>query len=871
MTDSATRKWPLGRHLGFLTSPLFLATVAVAGVMFVGGLTLWNGRVDAEREALVYVENHAQIVEEHARQAVREVVQPLAMSVGFLESLDLIEGRPQLDTFASRIASSSPRIDRFAIYDAYGQVIAGNGDDILSPSETNFGPETANRGNRFVVSANSRFVLIDLPYFGSNGNPGGIVRAGIAKQYFEDFYKTINIREGSDVGIALPGGAGLVRQGMLYSDADMPAPTVQLGGDQEVHAMLVSVGGVDRFEAYRRLPDIPILVFSALDASAVFAPWWRNLRLFVIIVGLIAVPLLVLGRLILRTQRRQRWLATIVESSGEAILSRTRDGHIASWNRGAERLFGYSAKEILGRHISVLWRTDEATKLTQEAERLNAGSHHYSESTVRVRRDGSEVSVAITGAPILDGANRIIGAAITARDISEEKEVEERLYRLAYLDSLVDLPNRALLEEKLAEAVKSSVENDTLMAFHYIDLDHFKDVNDSFGHQVGDKMLRSVARRVTEVTPNNDVVGRLGGDEFGIIQSAIDDDGDATHLAERLLERIAAPFRIEGRQIGAGASIGTALIDLEEARSIEPIEAARNLLQRAEIALYEAKTGGRRQHSYYADHHGDRIRRKMEIQEALTRAVREGGLELHYQPQVDLGTGKIFGAEALVRWTDAKIGQQSPSEFIKIAEQSGLIVELGAWVLRQACATAVAWPDRKFRVSVNVSAEQLRRGGFFDLIRDTLNETGLPPERLELELTESALFQNSEDVTSLLWALRALGVRLAVDDFGTGYSTLSYFKDFPVDKLKVDRSFLEGLSSGSRALSIVRAAAAMAEGLNLDLVAEGVETELQRDLLRQVGVPRGQGYIFSRPVPSEELVQQASEGAKIVHLGARSE
>ncbi len=679
MTNSATRKRPLARHLGFITSPLFLAAIAVAGVTFLGGLTLWNDRVEAEREALVYVENHAQIVEEHARQAVREVVQSLAVSVGFLESLDLNEGRPQLDAFVSRIGASSPRIDRFAIYDAYGQVIAGDGDDILSPSETNFGPETADRGNRFVVSANDRFVLIDLPYFGSNSSPGGIVRAGIAKRYFEDFYETINIREGSDVGIALPGGDVLVRHGMLYPDVDMPAPTVQLGGDQEVHAMLVSVGGVDRFEAYRRLPDIPILIFSALDASAVFAPWWQNLRLFVIIIGLIAVPLLVLGRLILRTQRRQRWLATIVESSGEAILSRTRDGHIASWNRGAERLFGYSAKEILGRHISVLWRTDEATKLAQEAERLNdQGTHHYSENTVRVRQDGTEVSVAITGAPILDGANQIIGAAITARNISKEREVEERLYRLAYLDALVGLPNRALLEEKLAEAVESSVENDTLMAFHYLDLDHFKDVNDSFGHQVGDTLLKSVARRVTEVTRKKDIVGRLGGDEFGIIQSAIDDDGDATHLAERLLERIAAPFRIQGRQIGAGASIGTVLIDLDEARSIEPIEAARSLLQRAEIALYEAKTGGRHQHSYYADHHGDRVQRKMEIQEALTRAVREGGLDLHYQPQVDLGTGEIFGAEALVRWTDPKIGQQSPGEFIKIAEQSGLIVELGA-------------------------------------------------------------------------------------------------------------------------------------------------------------------------------------------------
>jgi len=865
MTESPNRKRLFSRHAGLLSSPLLLAMIAVAGVAFVGGLTLWNGRAEAERDALVYVENHAQIVEEHARQAVREVVETLSVAVGFLESVDLTKDDPQLESFVARIGASSPRVDRFAIYDARGQVIAGDGADMVSESE--FGPEASNRANRFVVSANNALVLIDLPHFGPNGTPGGVVRAGISKRYFEDFYETINIRDGTDVGLALPSGKLLVRRGTLYTDVDMPAPTVQLSGDQQVHAMLVSVGGVNRFEAYRRLPDIPILVFSALDAGAVFAPWWQDLRLFIIIIALIAAPLIVLGRVIVRAQRRQRWLATIVESSGEAILSRTKEGHIASWNKGAERLFGYSAKEILGRHISVLWREDEAPSLAQEATQLDSqGNHLYNENTVRVRKDGTEVSVAVTGSPILDSADRVIGAAITARDISAEKEVEGRLYRLAYLDSLVGLPNRALLEEKLAEAVEASVKDHQMMAFHYLDLDHFKDVNDSFGHQVGDVLLKNVARRITAVTRKADIVGRLGGDEFGIIQPLIDADDDATHLAERLLERIAAPFYVEDRRIGAGASIGTALIDLEEAQSLEPIDAARNMLQRAEIALYEAKTGGRHQHSYYADHHGDRVRRKMEIQESLAHAIQQGDLDLHFQPQVDLATGEIFAAEALVRWTDPKIGRQSPSEFIHIAEQSGLIVDLGAWVMRQACATAVAWPNSNFLVSVNVSAVQLRRGGLFDLIRDTLNETGLPPERLELELTESALFHDSEDVTSLLWALRALGVRLAVDDFGTGYSTLSYFKDFPVDKLKVDRSFVDGLTAASRTLSIVRAAAAMAEGLGLDLVAEGIETEMQRELLQQVGVTHGQGYLFSQPVPSQELMQLAQNGSNVVQL-----
>jgi diguanylate cyclase (GGDEF)-like protein/PAS domain S-box-containing protein len=871
MSDSENRyKAVFSRHLSFLISPLFLALIAAGGIAFVGGLTMWNGRVEAERDALVYVENHAQIVEEHARQAVREVVQSLAVSVGFLESLDLGDQQGSLDAFVDRIASTSPRVTQLAIFDSHGQIIAGNSEGLIP--ETFFAPEAVNRNNRFLISASTSFVLIDLPYTGRGDTGGGIVRAGIPRRYFEEFYKTINIRDGSDVGLALPSGEVLVRMGALYRKGDLPSPTVQLDPDGEMHAMLVSVGGIDRFEAYRRLPDIPVLVFSALDARAVFAPWWRELRLFAIIIALIAAPLILLSRLIVRYQRRQRWLASIVESSREAIWSRTPDGNIASWNQGAEQLFGYTAKEIIGQHMSVLWPSDEAAALSAEAERMNRhGIHLFNDDAVRLRSDGTELSVAITGSPIRDAADHIIGAAVTARDVSEKKEVEKRLYRLAYFDPLVELPNRALLEEELAKAVEKSVKNNQLMAFHYLDLDHFKDVNDSFGHQVGDAMLKNVARRITGAVRMDDVVGRLGGDEFGIIQSVITAEIDATHLAERLLQRLSAPFRSDDRDIAAGASIGTVLIDLSEVRTLEPIEAARDLLQRAEIALYEAKTAGRHRHSYYAEHHGDRVKRKMEVRESLTRAIKTDALDLHFQPQVDLATGEIIGAEALVRWNDPKNGPQPPSEFIAIAEQSGLIIELGAWVMRRACQTAASWPDKSFMVSVNVSAVQLRRGGLFDLIRDTLNETGLPPERLELELTESALFHDTEDVTSLLWALRALGVRLAVDDFGTGYSTLSYFKDFPVDKLKIDKSFVDGLTPGSRTLNIVRAATAMAEGLGLDLVAEGIETEAQRDLLRQVGVERGQGFLFSRAVPSEELIQLAGRRSNIVHLGKVSD
>ncbi len=867
MSDSRDRgRPPRLKRVDARRAPQVLAVAAVAAVALIAGVTLWNSRADTEREALIYVENHAQIIEDHARQVVREVVQSLSVAATLIGTVDFDEPNQRLDSFVNQIGSSSPHIDRFAIFDSHGQVVAGNGDDMTT--EVFGGPQGTNPEIGFAIIANRAFVLIDMPFLSPGGATGGILRAGISRRYFEDFYNTINVRAGSDVGLAQADGDVLVQAGAL---GNIVTPTVQLDSSSQMHAMLISVDGMKRFEAYRRLPDIPIIVFSALNARAVFAPWWSNVRFFAIVFALIAVPLAVLGRLIVHTQRRQRWLASILASSGEAIWSRNLDGTIASWNKAAERLFGYTAAEIIGQHISVLWRHDQTAELTLMTERVNTRrTFTYHQDTVRCAKDGREVSVAVTASPIMDDANTIIGAAITARDISEKKEVEKRLHRLAYYDPLVNLPNRVLLEEELAKAVRKSVDAGQALAFHYLDLDHFKDVNDSFGHQFGDLLLQSVARRIGEVVRADDIVGRLGGDEFGIIQPSATDGDDATYLADRLLARLGLPFRIDGHEVTTGASLGTAVLNLHEARELEPVVAARDLLQQADIALYEAKTDGRHRHSFYAAHHGDRVRRKMAVQEALARAVRDDGLHLHFQPQVDLTSKKIFGAEALVRWTDPNLGAQSPDEFVPIAEQSSLIVDLGAWVLREACRTAVNWPNQDLIISVNVSAVQLRRGGLFDLIRDTLNETGLPPRRLELELTESALFRDTEDVTSLLWALRALGVRLVVDDFGTGYSTLSYFKDFPVDKLKIDKSFIDGLAPASRGLNIVRAAAAMAEGLGLELVAEGIETEMQRDLLSEVGVMRGQGYLFSPAVSSEEFVALVA-GDNVIRLNSASD
>ena len=836
-------------RLAFLISPIFLAAIALGGVTLVVAVVLWNSRVAAHRDALVYVDNHARIAEEHARLAISEVIDSLQVAAGFLETADLAGQDGRLDSFVDRIRASSPRIERVAIIAGDGRIIAGDRTGINTAMPGS--PPAIEPGKLFALRSNETFLIVDILFRGAKESTGGIVRGAIPRSYFEDFYATINIRAGSDIGLVLPSGDVAVRSSFAMPGLTTVPMTL---GNESAAASMVTIDGVQRFQAFKRLPDLPIMVFSALDARTVFAPWWSNVRFFAAVLVVLAAAFVVLGRLVVRSQRRQRWLATIVESSGEAIWSRGLDGRIISWNKGAEALFGYAPEEIIGRHIGLLWPPDQADELTRVMDGMNeAGSFYDDPDTTRRRKDGSLVAVAVNSSPIYDAGGTIIGATVSARDISDKKEAEDRLYHLAYFDPLVDLPNRSLLEERLIAAVGRSVADGSPLAFHYLDLDHFKDVNDSFGHRAGDRLLQDVAARVSEVVRRQDFVGRLGGDEFGIIQNKVADESDASQLAERILARLSAPFRIEGREVSAGVSIGTAVMSVSEAEELGQEEAARTLLQRADIAMYAAKTAGRQRHSIYADHHGDRVRRKMEVQESLARAVRMGALTLVYQPQIDLKSGRMLGAEALVRWTDPDRGAQAPSEFIEIAEQTGLIVPLGAWVLREACRTAAGWSDEDLVVAVNVSAVQLRRGGLFDLIRDALDETGLPPNRLELELTESALFRDTEDVTSLLWALRALGVRLAVDDFGTGYSTLSYFKDFPVDKLKIERTFVEGLAPNSRTLSIVRAAAAMADGLGLELVAEGIETEQQRDLLLKVGVTRGQGFLFARPMSGDSL------------------
>ncbi len=421
---------------------------------------------------------------------------------------------------------------------------------------------------------------------------------------------------------------------------------------------------------------------------------------------------------------------------------------------------------------------------------------------------------------------------------------ESRLRHLAMHDPLCGLPNRIFFGERL-EAVIDEVRNgSTPAAVFYIDLDHFKDVNDTLGHPIGDELIRNVTLRLSHTLRGDDLVARLGGDEFAVISSIGEDSAKITAMAQRMIGAICAPYVIGGQNIVIGASIGIAVIDHD-------CGGAADIMRYADMALYRAKNEGRNRACIYDDVMDADLSNRKLLEGDLRQAIENDRLRVMYQPIVNISGEKVLGVEALCRWTDPKRGEIPPSEFIAAAEHSGLIIELGAWVLRRACLDGKAWPG--LSVAVNVSPLQFRRSDFVEMVEHTLAETGFDPSRLELEITESVLLGNVDSTEIAMRSIKALGVRLALDDFGTGYSSLLYLRRFPFDKLKIDRSFVHSIEKAADAAAIVHAVVSLGRGLGMKVTAEGVETADQQLFLRAAGVHSMQGYRFGKAVPAAEI------------------
>lgn len=549
-------------------------------------------------------------------------------------------------------------------------------------------------------------------------------------------------------------------------------------------------------------------------------------------------------------RRYEQQLASIVTASADAILSTSLDGTVMSWNAGAETMFGYLSADVMGQPFEILAPPHGRAEHNYLIARALAGHSTIGKEVIAVRNRGVEFPAAITTSPVLDADHRVIGVSGVVRDITAQKALEATLVRRTLHDDLTGLPNRVLFLDRLALALHRLGVHGGVVGVVFIDIDQFKVVNDSLGHPEGDRLLMMVAERLRAAVRRSDTVARFGGDEFAVLCEDVHDDTEALAAAERIQQAGSAPFVLDGRDYYVTLSAGIALTHSAEASPAD-------LLRDADAAMYQAKDAGRSCSVVFAESMRTRAVRRLDVELSLRRAIIEGDLRLAYQPIVNLRTGRIDGVEALVRWQHPTDGLVMPAEFIPVAEQTGLIIPLGEWVLGEACRQVRAWHTNPrldhLTVSVNLSGSQITQVDIVTVVANILDNTGLVPSRLVLEITESVLMRDAHKTMAVLNELKALGVGLSIDDFGTGYSSLSYLKKFPIDILKIDKSFVDGLIHDNDDASIVQATIDLAHSLRLTTIAEGTETMVQVQTLIDLGCDSAQGYLFSRPRFADEL------------------
>jgi diguanylate cyclase (GGDEF)-like protein len=559
-------------------------------------------------------------------------------------------------------------------------------------------------------------------------------------------------------------------------------------------------------------------------------------------------------RATLDENRERQLLDMVLNNMSQGVSMFDADMRLVFCNQGYIEMYGLSSD--IGSHGCTL---RDLVKHRVATGALTVEPDEYIEKLVDDLAKGKTRNEMIKGKDgrIISIVNKPLnggGWLSTHEDITERQRTEERIVHMARHDALTDLPNRMLLRERLEHELKR-VKRGEMLAVLCLDLDRFKSVNDTLGHPIGDELLKVVSDRLRACTREPDTIARLGGDEFAIIMTAIQQPTDAAALARRIRESIVRPFHIDGHQIVIDISIGI---------SVAPIDATTpdQLLKNADMALYGAKGDGRGTYRFFEAEMDARMKARRDLEMDLRNALNNSEFELHYQPLVNLETNEITSFEALLRWKHPTRGTISPADFIPVAEETGLIIPLGEWVLRTACNETAKWP-KDIKVAVNLSPAQLKSRNLMDIVTSALEESGLPAMRLQLEITESVLMDNTFGTLATLHKLRELGVQIAMDDFGTGYSSLSYLRSFPFDKIKIDRSFIQDISSAAEPLAIVHAVAGLAKCLNMVSTAEGVETRQQMETLQNVGCTEMQGYFFSKAKPAAEIIEDfLKPGAK---------
>jgi len=547
----------------------------------------------------------------------------------------------------------------------------------------------------------------------------------------------------------------------------------------------------------------------------------------------------------------QRHYLLLSQYSSDIITSLDDQGSVTYASPTLQRVLGYSSGDLIGGPIYELFSGEDTRAKKRVFSKILSQLPGQSTSYRIQRKDGEFIWLETTTRAILQGTQEDPKEILTvSRDVTERKETEERLLYLANYDSLTGLPNRALFRDRLRRAIARAQRNDTRVALLFLDLDRFKNINDSLGHQAGDQLLRGVARRLKHYARKGDTIARLGGDEFTVILEGINHPDDAAVVAKKILELMEPAFKVDGHEVVASPSIGI---------TVYPDDAAdmRTLLKNADTAMYRSKERGRNRYQFYTSDMNAKAYQYLLLENNLRHALEREEFCLHFQPQLDLHTQGIIGIEALLRWNHPEQGLISPENFIPFTEETGLIIPIGQWVLRAACKEAMHWQRSGLapvRVAVNLSMRQFRQKDFVNMVAEALDESGLEAKYLELEITESFLAHNVEQATAILRDLHDLGVQLSIDDFGTGYSSLNYLRNFPLNTLKIDQSFVQDISKNPEGATIAEAIIALGQSLGLNVMAEGVESEDQVFFLRGRGCDQVQGYLFSHPLPSDQVM-----------------
>ncbi|QQO34682.1 EAL domain-containing protein [Bradyrhizobium diazoefficiens] len=696
---------------------------------------------------------------------------------------------------------------------------------------------------------------------GPHGEFLGLVSRAITPEQLESFFASTGLGEESSIAMHHRNGQLLAR--VPHVDA-MIGQNYRTGSPEQkavfersfVTTELTSpIDGKDRIVSSRMLTGEPLVVVATKSLDATLATWRTQTKFFVTVavlsIGLLVLTLFLIFRQVThRVSLEKQRLDTAMNTMTQGLLMFDQDERLIVCNRRYIDMYKLSTAVVKpGAYFrDVIQHRADTGSFDGDVDSycddiLNSVGRI--QSTIVETSDGRLIE--IKNQPGAAG-----GWLATHDDVTERIRADERIAHMAHYDALTDLPNRVLMRGHLERRV-AELSQGKPFAILYIDVDEFKGVNDSLGHEVGDELLRQVANRLRACVSGNDLVARLGGDEFAIIKAGTCDQAELATLAEQILTSLRLPVDCKGQEIPTDASIGIAIAP-DHGDNLD------DLLKRADLAMYAAKSEGRGTFRIFVSEYDAKARLRRQLELDLRQALARGEFEVHYQPLVDLSANVVTGCEALLRWRHPERGMVSPADFIPVAEDTGLIGEIGEWVLKQACTEAATWPG-DIHIAVNVSPVQFRSKTLALKVAAALAESGLAPGRLELEITETVLIRDDAEALTILQQLRELGVRIALDDFGTGYSSLSYLHRFPFDKIKIDRSFISDIGQSDDSSPIVQAVVHMAAARHMATTAEGVETEAQRDVLRALGCSQMQGWLFSPAVPAAKLKQLLSKQA----------